>query len=402
MREPPDEGSQQGDGAAQVGRAERAARLLGAARDAVPAVKVTLPEIQAAIRARRYTAMYSTARLATVFAVVLCPMLALASVAVSRGWWVRHEAAPPTAISVPAGATMRVGRHGRFDLLLMGPTTIELAGDAAPIRLAAGQLVVSNEGRPLEVLTPGHRIEIVAVARVAVGVAAGGVVHVESLAGPAPRVDGSPHAEPSVSSGAHPAAPSPAPPDIAPPASAVAPSLVGVAQPRDNILAPSAPRARAAAVEATAPTPVAAASPPSAATAEISMVHDALEQLRGEKDGAGALRLLDEYDRRFPQGMLRDEADATRVEALLALGRTADALDRLEAMAPALLDRSSRLRVARGELRAARGRCQDALADFAAVASARSGGELARRIDRGRAACNSAAPRHTGERGGNQ
>jgi hypothetical protein len=58
---------------------------------------------------------------------------------------------------------------------------------------------------------------------------------------------------------------------------------------------------------------------------------------------------------------------------LLALGRTADALDRLEAMAPALLDRSSRLRVARGELRAPRGRCQGALADFAAVASARPG-----------------------------
>jgi hypothetical protein len=161
---------------------------------------------------------------------------------------------------------------------------------------------------------------------------------------------------------------------------------------RENPLSPAAAPAGATAPGTAAPT----------ASDEVAIVRDALRRLRGEKDAAAALRLLDEHDQRFPDGLLHDETAVTRIEALLALGRDREALQRLEVLAPALLDRSPRLQVTRGELRAAQGRCADALGDFSAVAASQPAGELARRIERGRAACNSETSRHTGTSGGNR
>jgi hypothetical protein len=141
---------------------------------------------------------------------------------------------------------------------------------------------------------------------------------------------------------------------------------------------------------------------PSPAADEIGLVRDALERLRGRKDAAGALRRLDEYDQRFPSGLLGEESRTIRIEALLALGRKIEALTRLDALPAATLDRSPRLRVARGELRVAAGRCPDALGDFAAVVAAGAGGDIQQRADRGRAACNFGGPRHTGATGGDR
>jgi hypothetical protein len=116
-------------------------------------------------------------------------------------------------------------------------------------------------------------------------------------------------------------------------------------------------------------------------------MRNALARLRTERDPAGALALLDDYDRRFPGGLLRDEAAATRIEALLAVGQSKVALERLESLPSDLLDRWPRLRIARGELRANHGRCDDALADFAALLSGPAGDEIEGRAQRGRAAC---------------
>jgi hypothetical protein len=126
---------------------------------------------------------------------------------------------------------------------------------------------------------------------------------------------------------------------------------------------------------------------PSATALEVAAVHEALARLRAGRDPAGALRLLDEHDGRYPDGLLRDEAAEIRVEALLALGRLDEALPRLEALPAVILNGSPRLRVARGELLAARGRCADALADFAALPSTTTDGELEQRVRRGRALC---------------
>jgi hypothetical protein len=124
------------------------------------------------------------------------------------------------------------------------------------------------------------------------------------------------------------------------------------------------------------------------AAREVAQLAAALQRLRADKDARGALALLDEHRRRFPVGALGDEARVVRVEALLALGRSREALEELEELPGPLLERSRRLRVARGELRAAQGRCQQAREDFAAVAQGEGvGEEISLRAERGRAAC---------------
>ena len=139
------------------------------------------------------------------------------------------------------------------------------------------------------------------------------------------------------------------------------------------------------------PEPRASSPPPrrpvGAAREEISALRAALQRLRRGNDPASALRLLDQYDRRFPRGLLRQEVMVTRVEALLAVGRSDDALRALESLPNSMVTRSRPLLVARGELRAARGRCGEALVDFLLVESSSGGDELDRRAERGRAVC---------------
>ena len=81
-----------------------------------------------------------------------------------------------------------------------------------------------------------------------------------------------------------------------------------------------------------------------------------IRELRQNKDPKQALARLDEYASRFPSGLLQDEAQAARVDALLLSGRRAEALAILERTSFARLPRGGELRVLRGELRAASGR----------------------------------------------
>lgn len=122
----------------------------------------------------------------------------------------------------------------------------------------------------------------------------------------------------------------------------------------------------------TAPAPVpgdeiaATAEPPpeSDLAIESRLLGLVIRELRQNKDPKQALSRLDAYASRFPSGLLQDEAQAARVDALLLLGRRAEALGILEQTSFARLPRGGELRVLRGELRAASGRCKDALADF--------------------------------------
>ena len=104
--------------------------------------------------------------------------------------------------------------------------------------------------------------------------------------------------------------------------------------------------------------------------AESRLLADALTALRQRRDPELALRALDDYERRFPAGALAPEAAAARIDALLALGRRAQALARLETLPLERLPRGTELRVLRGELRAGRGALGAALDDFTAVLSA--------------------------------
>jgi hypothetical protein len=133
-----------------------------------------------------------------------------------------------------------------------------------------------------------------------------------------------------------------------------------------------------------APAPVAAERPEAEEARALDRVFRAL---RAEGRADVAIAALDDYDRRFPSGLLRREARLARVEALLARGARGEALallDVLDAEGGAL-PRSAR--AARGELRADAGRCAEAASDFEAVLASSSEDEAAGRALYGQAAC---------------
>ncbi len=305
MSEPTDRQSSP-DRSAQGGvrgdaRAEEAARLLHAARAFKPAVNVTLPEIQAAIRARRYGAMVPIGRLVAVAAMAVFPVVALGAVGVSRGWWVGRP--PATAVAVTAGGTARIGRRGHFTLSLRGPGAVEVRGDDGPIHLDMGQLEIANDSHAADVAVEaaGHRIEIAPWSTVAVeALAAGGQLRLKTVAGRPPRVDGAAHAEPAraAETSVVAAAPAPAATPIPAPTSVSATAAAAKSAPATS--APTATPAAGAHPAASEPHAAPAASSPAAE--EVAMLRDALERLRGENDAAAALRLLDEHDRSFSRG----------------------------------------------------------------------------------------------------
>ena len=110
--------------------------------------------------------------------------------------------------------------------------------------------------------------------------------------------------------------------------------------------------------------------PPVISPDEQSLITTALEKLRASRDPQAALAAANEYRARFPTGVLAPEAARLRTEALLVLGRKSVVLDELEhSTSPEPLSGDERL-VLRGELRAAVGRWQAALADFQTVVDA--------------------------------
>lgn len=140
-----------------------------------------------------------------------------------------------------------------------------------------------------------------------------------------------------------------------------------------------------------APTPGAVMLPtPGPLSAEAHLIKRALIQLRRDQDAEGALAQLDVYLRRFPAGALRHEANIARVDALLSLNRTPDALAALDRLILGPRGRDQELQVIRGELRGelqSTGGCGGAIADFTQVLNSRAPGPLAERALYGRAAC---------------
>ena len=117
---------------------------------------------------------------------------------------------------------------------------------------------------------------------------------------------------------------------------------------------------------------------------ESELLARALAKLRRDHDARGALALLDQHARDFPDGSLRLEADVARVDALLALGQRAEALAMLERLPIDRLGRGAELRVLRGELRAQRDPAS-ALVDFERALASEPSPELAERALFGRA-----------------
>ncbi|HYJ10618.1 MAG TPA: hypothetical protein VEX18_16460 [Polyangiaceae bacterium] len=124
---------------------------------------------------------------------------------------------------------------------------------------------------------------------------------------------------------------------------------------------------------------------PSGLSRESESMQKALEKLRRDRDGVGALQLLDEHHARFPSGVLALEAAVARIDALLLLGRRADALEHLARLPLARVGRRMELQLLRAELYAERD-CREALADFDAVLAA-APAPLSERALYGRATC---------------
>jgi hypothetical protein len=150
----------------------------------------------------------------------------------------------------------------------------------------------------------------------------------------------------------------------APPATVPStPDVEEVSIRRDGPVLPPARRVGAAARSSTGSTaPRAFSAEPS--PDEAQLLARAFRELRGAGDASAALTTLDERDRRFPSGGLGTEAALARVEALMALGRSDEALPILLRIRDPRGGLTREVRIARGELLARSGRCAEAVEDF--------------------------------------
>jgi hypothetical protein len=126
---------------------------------------------------------------------------------------------------------------------------------------------------------------------------------------------------------------------------------------------------------------------PSAIAEESELLSHAVQALEREHDPRRAIFALDEYARRYPQGLLRQEATLARVDALNAAGDPAGTLRLLDALDVRALPRARELFVLRGELRGHADRCREAIEDFTHAMAADTRDALDERARFGRASC---------------
>ncbi|HEX9294677.1 MAG TPA: hypothetical protein VF881_02550 [Polyangiaceae bacterium] len=120
--------------------------------------------------------------------------------------------------------------------------------------------------------------------------------------------------------------------------------------------------------------------------AEARLLRRAIESLRSEANPRLTLALLDEHRQSFPDGRLRANADLLRIDALLALGRRAEALALLQRLSLDDGPRTEELLVTRGELRASSD-CASAVRDFSNALARPLSNKWAERALRGRVVC---------------
>jgi hypothetical protein len=127
---------------------------------------------------------------------------------------------------------------------------------------------------------------------------------------------------------------------------------------------------------------------PSALAQESRLLASAIAKLRRDGEPGQALAILEQHRAEFGSGALAQEANATRIEALLQLGRNGQALELLDAQTLSARGVAGEMLVARAELRADRARYSAALADFDLLLVARGQSDsVTERARYGRAAC---------------
>lgn len=345
---------------------------------------------------------------------------AMATVAASFvfGWGLHSRSQPgtsaPPALAVRAADLRQVRLPGESQARLLtqrgdvldfaGPGELSLAGEE--ITLTEGKLGIESSANPVWVRVGVQRVRVAAFGSGQVRALHGELVYVAAYRG-ALTVE-RPSQDQVFQSFEVPAGATwPTPQATASSAAAATP----VTAPVLAVSPPPRPAhrpLRVASPRPTASTPLLGASPPVAAPApsqsgdasllaESQLLGQALQRLHREHDPAGALSVLDSYSHQYGEGRLRDEAQATRVDALMQLNRQPDALRILDAAPLVRLARGGELRLLRGELRAHAGRCREAISDFSASwqAEASRDGEAGQRALYGLATCRLAL----GERG---
>ncbi len=128
---------------------------------------------------------------------------------------------------------------------------------------------------------------------------------------------------------------------------------------------------------------------PSALAQESRLLAGAIHKLRQERNPGQALAMLDQHRARFgARGALEPEAEVTRIEALLRLGRHDQALELLDGQVLTATGVGREMLVARAELRAEKGRCGAALNDFNLLLATEAAPDLVtERALYGRATC---------------
>ena len=138
----------------------------------------------------------------------------------------------------------------------------------------------------------------------------------------------------------------------------------------------------------------------SALARESQLLGSAIAKLRRDGDAEQALVLLDQYRAEFPAPALGQEAAATRIEALLRLGRNGPALALLDAQSLSARGVDREMLVARAELRASKDRCPAAIRDFDQLLAVRGQSDpVAERALFGRAGCRAKSGDVEGARG---
>jgi tetratricopeptide (TPR) repeat protein len=295
----------------------------------------------------------------------------------ARAVW-RAIAAQPQSLVVPRGSRAVLHQRRHRKLTVLGPAHLDLdrgGADRLDVTLDGGEVTAESGDQALLVQANGLWVTVPAGASGRVAGTSGGVASVEALGGEVRVAQGTNGATVAVAAGHR--WPEPPPPARSGPAPAALPAGPPAAAAPEGTARPR--------VEAAAGRPHRKSG--EAADSEATLVARAFQAVRVDRDAASALRALDERARRFPDGTLADEARVARVEALLALERTAEALPLLLEIRDRSQGLTREIQVARAEILAAEGRCAEALADFDDLLSGAAPDDAGERALYGRAGC---------------
>jgi TolA-binding protein len=133
---------------------------------------------------------------------------------------------------------------------------------------------------------------------------------------------------------------------------------------------------------------------------ESRWLASAIAKLRQEGQPEQALAILDQHQSELGSGPLAAEAKATRIEALLRLGRNDQALALLDGQRLSARGLEREMLVARAELRTEKRRISAAIHDFdLLLSSPRRADEITERALYGRAICRAKSGDREGSRG---